>query len=120
MEQDVLRKRPPPQTSQPQNNKPHTGPPRQFKQQGKQPQRPTAPQSDDRPLCPECQRRHYGKCLAKENVCFKCKAPGHISTACPQLRQPTEGRVYVMQAEQANPDTTLIIGNPFLQHLIYD
>ncbi|XP_073153330.1 uncharacterized protein [Henckelia pumila] len=27
---------------------------------------------------------------------------------CPEFRRPTTGRVFVMQAEEANPDTTLI------------
>ncbi|KZV38734.1 hypothetical protein F511_22091 [Dorcoceras hygrometricum] len=40
---------------------------------------------------------------------FHCKEPGHISRDCPKRRQDT-GRVFVMQAEAADPDTTLLIG----------
>ncbi|XP_073064052.1 uncharacterized protein [Primulina eburnea] len=35
----------------------------------------------------------------------------------PQWRQPTEGRVFAMQAEEVNPDTTLLTGNIFIKRV---
>ncbi|XP_073152099.1 uncharacterized protein [Henckelia pumila] len=105
---------------QQQGKKPFTGPQRQqgpFRPQGHHPQRPqghqdqrpTPPKTGEKPLCPDCKRSHHGKCLAGAGVCFWCKKPGHIASGCPQHRMPTQGRVFVMQAEEADPDTTLII-----------
>ncbi|XP_075494680.1 uncharacterized protein LOC142532249 [Primulina tabacum] len=39
---------------------------------------------------------------------------GHKAGDCPKLKQPTTGRAYVMNAKQAEPDTTLIIGRILL------
>ncbi|XP_075500080.1 uncharacterized protein LOC142538656 [Primulina tabacum] len=39
---------------------------------------------------------------------------GHKASDCPKIKQPTTGRAYVMQAEQAEQDTTLIIGRILL------
>ncbi|XP_073119703.1 uncharacterized protein [Henckelia pumila] len=40
----------------------------------------------------------------------QCKKPGHMVLDCPLWMMPAQGRVYVMQAEEADPDTTLITG----------
>ncbi|XP_073138527.1 uncharacterized protein [Henckelia pumila] len=47
--------------------------------------------------------------MAGSGVCYKCKLPGHIAMNCPNVKN-TAGRVYVMQAEEADPDTSLITG----------
>ncbi|XP_073121448.1 uncharacterized protein [Henckelia pumila] len=44
-----------------------------------------------------------------KGVCYKCKLPGHVAMNCPNARN-IPGRVYVMQAEEADPDTSLITG----------
>ncbi|XP_073041851.1 uncharacterized protein [Primulina eburnea] len=40
---------------------------------------------------------------------------GHKASDCPKLKQPTTGRAYVMHAEQAEPDTSLITGRILLK-----
>ncbi|XP_073118512.1 uncharacterized protein [Henckelia pumila] len=78
--------------------------------QGHQAQRPAPLKTGEKPLCPDFKRDHHGKCLAGAGVCFWCKKPGHIASDCPQHRTPTQGKVFVMQAKEADPDNTLIIG----------
>ncbi|XP_073139002.1 uncharacterized protein [Henckelia pumila] len=78
--------------------------------QGHQAQRPAPPKTGEKPRCTNCNCAHHGKCLAGAGVCFGCKKPGHIAPDRPQHRMPTQGRVYVMQAEEADLDTTLITG----------
>ncbi|XP_073133686.1 uncharacterized protein [Henckelia pumila] len=93
--------------------KPYHGPPRQQGQQtpqGRQAQKQAPPKAGEKPICQVCHRPHFGRCLKDAGVCFKCKKPGHISTHCPELRRPVQGRVFVMEAEQADPDTTLLTG----------
>ncbi|XP_073139055.1 uncharacterized protein [Henckelia pumila] len=88
-------------------------PPRpQQRQQG--PQRPqqkgaAAPNPGGIPLCKTCQKPHSGQCMAGSGVCYKCKLPGHVAMNCPNARN-IPGRVYVMQAEEADLDTSLITG----------
>ncbi|XP_073133933.1 uncharacterized protein [Henckelia pumila] len=50
------------------------------------------------------------QCLAGAGVCYRCKKLGHVVSDCPLRKTPTQGRVFVMQAEEADPDTTLITG----------
>ncbi|KZV54615.1 hypothetical protein F511_02649 [Dorcoceras hygrometricum] len=104
---------------QTQAKRPFTGPQRQQGQGTARPApRPTPsgrPQSQqalrpgpsiEKPTCQSCGRKHARKCLKRVGVCYKCKQPGHLSFECPQLSQPAMGRVFVMQAEEADPDTT--------------
>ncbi|XP_073314697.1 uncharacterized protein [Primulina huaijiensis] len=56
-----------------------------------------------------------GQCLWGSGKCFKCGASDHMLRDCPQWRQPAQGRVFVMHAEEANPDTTLLTENIFLK-----
>ncbi|XP_073119722.1 uncharacterized protein [Henckelia pumila] len=88
-------------------------PPRpQQRQQGQQrPQQKgaTAPNPGGIPLFKTCQKPHSGQCMYGTGVCYKCKLPGHIAMNCPNARN-IPGRVYVMQAEEADPDTSLITG----------
>ncbi|XP_073130820.1 uncharacterized protein [Henckelia pumila] len=101
-------------SSQPPAKKQSTGPskgPNQQRPQGK-PQQQTrggAPTPGRYPVCPKCQKMHSGQCLMGAGVCYRCKEPGHQIANCPQ-RQNVSGRVYVMQAEEADPDTSLITG----------
>ncbi|XP_073153175.1 uncharacterized protein [Henckelia pumila] len=64
----------------------------------------------EKPVCRICHRAHYGKCFMRAGVCYKCKKPGHVVADCPEIRGPAPGRVFVMQAKEADPDTTLITG----------
>ncbi|KZV39021.1 hypothetical protein F511_34452 [Dorcoceras hygrometricum] len=67
----------------------------------------SAPRPGWTPVCKECHKQHPGPCMAGSGRCYHCKEPRHISRDCPRKRQST-GRVYVMQAEAADPDMTLI------------
>ncbi|XP_073154039.1 uncharacterized protein [Henckelia pumila] len=76
-----------------------------------QAQRTATPRTGERQSCKSCHRSHSRKFLAGAGVCFKRKKPGHMARDCPELRRPVHGRVFVMQAEEADPDTTLITKN---------
>ncbi|KAA0040834.1 gag protease polyprotein [Cucumis melo var. makuwa] len=36
------------------------------------------------PAYHSCGRSYGGRCLAGNEVCYKCKQPGHIANFCPQ------------------------------------
>ncbi|XP_073279545.1 uncharacterized protein [Primulina huaijiensis] len=107
------------QSSQP-NKKSFMGPPRAQGQQKpqvqvKKPRQPKplqfgAPKPVERPLCKECNRLHFGKCMWETYRCFICKEEGHKAGDCSKKKEPTMGRAYVMHAEK-EPDTTLITCN---------
>ncbi|XP_073019881.1 uncharacterized protein [Primulina eburnea] len=83
----------------------------QNRNRGQQrPQNQGAPPPAERPLCKECNRPHLGKCEWGSYKCFYCKESGHKAIDCPKKKAPTAGRVYVMNAEEAEEeaDTTLI------------
>ncbi|XP_075478899.1 uncharacterized protein LOC142519754 [Primulina tabacum] len=46
--------------------------------------------------------------------CFKCRGIRHKAGYCTKLKKPTTGRAYVMHAEQADPETTLVTGRILL------
>ncbi|XP_073121394.1 uncharacterized protein [Henckelia pumila] len=78
-------------------------------------QRPQAqgtapPKTGKKPYCPIGKRAHHGKCLAGVGVCYQCKKLGHVVLDCPLRMMLAQGRVCVMQAEEADLDTTLITG----------
>ncbi|KZV49792.1 hypothetical protein F511_20372 [Dorcoceras hygrometricum] len=50
--------------------------------------------------------------MAGSGRCFHCKESGCVAMNFPQRVQST-GRVFMMQAEAADPDTTLLTGIPF-------
>ncbi|XP_073273283.1 uncharacterized protein [Primulina huaijiensis] len=58
------------------------------------------------------------QCLWGSGQCFKCGANDHLLKDCPQWRQPTQGRVFAMHAEEANPGTTILIGNIFIKRVV--
>ncbi|XP_073157162.1 uncharacterized protein [Henckelia pumila] len=85
---------------------PSKGPNQQKPQQQRQQPRGGAPNAGGYPTCPKCQKMHPGPCHLGAGVCFHCKEPGHQMANCP--RKNTTGRVFVMQAEEEDPDTSLI------------
>ncbi|XP_075499162.1 uncharacterized protein LOC142537539 [Primulina tabacum] len=85
------------------NQKPYAGP---QKPQG-QPPRGNIPKADEKPLCKECNRPHYGKCMWDTYKCFKCGDLGHKAKDCPTFKQPTTGRVYVTQAAEDETEPAL-------------
>ncbi|XP_073125041.1 uncharacterized protein [Henckelia pumila] len=78
--------------------------------QGYQAQRTVLPRDGEKPLCKDCKRSHSGKCLAGAGVCFKCKKSGHMDSDCPELRRLVPRQVFMIQAKEADPDTTPITG----------
>ncbi|XP_075492747.1 uncharacterized protein LOC142530795 [Primulina tabacum] len=92
----------------PPGKKPYPGPPK-----GKGPiQQQGAPQKPGNfPVCQKCNRQHPGQCLWGSGKCFKCGATDHMLKECPQWKQPTQGRVFAMHAQEADPDTTLLTGD---------
>ncbi|XP_073057328.1 uncharacterized protein [Primulina eburnea] len=53
----------------------------------------------------------------RQGKCFKCGASDHMLKECPQWKQPTQGRVFVVHAQEANPDTTLLTGSIFIKRI---
>ncbi|XP_073154042.1 uncharacterized protein [Henckelia pumila] len=82
--------------------------------QGQQAPRPAPPKTGEKPVCPKCHHAHHGQSLAGAGVCYRCKKSGHVVSDCPLRAMPTQGRVFVMQAEEADPDTTLVTGAYFV------
>ncbi|XP_073137647.1 uncharacterized protein [Henckelia pumila] len=93
----------PPRPQRSQQQRPQ-GQPRQQQQQGA-----VAPNPGGVPICRSCQRPHSGQCMAGSGRCYHCGEPGHVLKNCPRRKQTT-GRLFVMQAEEADPDTSLITG----------
>ncbi|XP_073133416.1 uncharacterized protein [Henckelia pumila] len=52
-------------------------------------------------------RIHLDSSRDCRGVCYKCKLPGHIAMNCPNMKN-TAGHVYVMQAKEADQDTSLV------------
>ncbi|XP_075478927.1 uncharacterized protein LOC142519783 [Primulina tabacum] len=69
-----------------------------------QPPRGNVPKADERSLCKECNRPHLGKCIWGTYKCFKCGDLGHKANVCPNFKEPITGRVYVIQAEEAEAE----------------
>ncbi|XP_073037214.1 uncharacterized protein [Primulina eburnea] len=46
--------------------------------------------------------------------CFKCGSTDHVPKNCPHWKQPTQGRVFAMHAEEVDPDTTLLTGRIYI------
>ncbi|XP_075473899.1 uncharacterized protein LOC142504947 [Primulina tabacum] len=92
---EMHRKRNRAQQASQQNKKPYTGPPNQLKPQKPQGQPPKGniPKIDEKPLCKECKRQHYGKCRWVTYKCFKCGELGHKAGDGPKLKQLTAKRV---------------------------
>ncbi|XP_041011311.1 uncharacterized protein LOC121255089 [Juglans microcarpa x Juglans regia] len=44
------------------------------------------------PTCSTCGRKHMGKCLYGQNVCFKCRKPNHLARDCPMKKSGEPGK----------------------------
>ncbi|KZV17621.1 hypothetical protein F511_16977 [Dorcoceras hygrometricum] len=108
------------QSSHPTAKRPFQGPSKGPTQQGHQQYRPqsqqrpqqqgaSAPKPGGYQTCKECNKQHPGPCMIGSGKFFHCKEPGHISRDFSKKRHAT-GRVFVMQAEATDPDTTLLTG----------
>ncbi|KAA0036560.1 retrotransposon protein, putative, Ty3-gypsy subclass [Cucumis melo var. makuwa] len=81
------------------------------------------------PICPSCGRVHGGHCLARSEVCFRCRQPEHTADACP--RKPIEttphqppasqqGRVFTTIRQEAERASTVVTGTlPILGHYAF-
>ncbi|XP_042467249.1 uncharacterized protein LOC122050411 [Zingiber officinale] len=85
-----------------------TQPHQQF--QKSRPVEGTASKVENKVRCLKCEKKHAGQCLTGTDVCYMCKKTGHFARDCPQLKEPTKGRVFAMSQEKVDLDTTIIIG----------
>lgn len=86
IDQEMQRKRQQSQSSQQPSKKSFTG---LDRVQGSQKPLPiAASKKDEKPLCKECNRQHYGKCMWGTFRCFICKEEGHKAGDYPKKDQP--------------------------------
>ncbi|XP_072078032.1 uncharacterized protein [Arachis hypogaea] len=88
-------------------------------QQGTNRQKPptdTSPKATELKECASCGKQHRGRCLAGQNVCFRCFQPGHITRECPAVPPPPanapqrQGRVFALSSEEAHQSEDRIEG----------
>nr|XP_025652087.1 uncharacterized protein LOC112748095 [Arachis hypogaea] len=66
--------------------------------------------------CASCGKQHRGRCLAGQNVCFRCFQPGRIARECPAVPPPPanapqrQGRVFALSSEEAHQSEDRIEG----------
>lgn len=101
---EIQRKRQQSQSSQQPSKKQNSGP--TTVQGSQKPLQIAAPETEEKPVCKECNRPHTGKCMFGTFKCYYCKEEGHKAGDCPKRKQPVTGRVYVMDAREAEPDST--------------
>ncbi|XP_042444027.1 uncharacterized protein LOC122029144 [Zingiber officinale] len=89
------------QLPQQQNKKEATG---LRKGQEEWSQKQVDPKPHEPPICLSCQRPHSRVCLRGSGKCYKCGATGHMKKDCPQTRSLIKGSVFLMQAEEVDPD----------------
>ncbi|XP_061375025.1 uncharacterized protein LOC133317204 [Gastrolobium bilobum] len=66
--------------------------------------------------CPSCGKNHTGVCRSRNNLCYRCGESGHFVSDCPQNpnRNPTQARVFTLDAKEAQKYPNLIRGNVIL------
>ncbi|RYQ99821.1 hypothetical protein Ahy_B07g087834 isoform C [Arachis hypogaea] len=92
---------------------------------GRQPQQGTdrqetptdaSPKTTELKECATCGKQHRGRCLAGQNVCFRCFQPGHIARECPAVLPPPanppqrQGRVFALSSQEVHESEDRIEG----------
>ncbi|XP_016195712.1 uncharacterized protein LOC107636732 [Arachis ipaensis] len=92
---------------------------------GRQPQQGTdrqepptdaSPKTTELKECASCGKQHRGRCLAGQNVCFRCFQPGQIARECPAVLPPLtnltqrQGRVFALSSKEVHESEDRIEG----------
>ncbi|XP_015940123.1 uncharacterized protein LOC107465670 [Arachis duranensis] len=94
-------------------------PTRRQPQQGMDFQEPptnASPKTTELKECASCGKKRRGRCLAGQNVYFRCFQPGHIANGCPVVLPPPasppqrQGRVFALSSEEAHESEDQIEG----------
>ncbi|XP_042460211.1 uncharacterized protein LOC122043676 [Zingiber officinale] len=56
-------------------------------------QKSTPDQVENKVRCSKCEKIHVGECLNGTDVYYMSKKTGHFARDCPQLKEPTKGRI---------------------------
>ncbi|XP_020972595.1 uncharacterized protein LOC107627316 [Arachis ipaensis] len=100
---------------------------------GRQPQQDTdrqepptdaSPKTTELKECASCGKLHRGRCLAGQNVCFRCFQPGHIAKECPAVLPPPanppqrQGRVFSLSSKEVHESEDRIEGKYIINGIL--